>query len=183
MSTTSAPFGLRPVRHPSGTIRTEEMTIASGYAANIYENSPVKIVAGGTIEVAAAGDDAIGVFTGVRYVDSDGRPKFSNKWISGTTGTDIVCTVTRDPDIIYEIQANDSIDLTDIGEQMDWSAPGGSTTTGISSQTLDKSSTTTNAGLRVLGISKYPGNAAGDTYTICEVNISQHQERADVAAY
>ena len=44
MSATSAPFGLRPVYSPSGTVRPTAMSILTGYATNIFQNQPVKIV-------------------------------------------------------------------------------------------------------------------------------------------
>ena len=45
MSATSAPFGLRPVYHPSGLDRAQALAniIESGYAANILKGQAVKI--------------------------------------------------------------------------------------------------------------------------------------------
>lgn len=183
MSSTSAPFGLRPAYHPSGTIRPAVSTIASGYASNIYENQPIKIVAAGGIEAAAAGDRFIGTFAGVEWTDSDGRRRVSNKWTASTAGTDIVAYIHRDPNIVYEIQSNAALALADVGEQFDITAPGGNSTTGICSQMLDVSSTAANAGLRLLNIAPGPDNAWGDTYVIAQVTISEHQDVADVAAY
>ena len=77
MSSTSAPFGLRPAYHPSGILRPEVSTIATGYASNIFQFQPIKIVAAGGIEAAAAGDRFCGVFMGVEWTDSDGRRRFS----------------------------------------------------------------------------------------------------------
>ena len=47
MPATSAPFGLRPVFHPSGTIRPVGTTIASAYNTAIFQNQPVAIAADG----------------------------------------------------------------------------------------------------------------------------------------
>lgn len=183
MSSTSAPFGLRPVLNPSGVVRPTAMTIASSYGTAIYQNQPVKIGTNGTLEAAAAGDRFIGSFQGVEYTDSEGRRRVTNRWTAGTVGTDIVAYVTRDPATVYEIQSDAALAVADIGKQYDFSAAAGSTVTGLSSQTLAVSSSGTNAGLRLLGITPGPDNAFGDTYVIARVQISEHQDVADVAAY
>ena len=182
MSSTSAPFGLRPAYHPSGILRPEVSTIATGYASNIFQFQPIKIVAAGGIEAAAAGDRFCGVFMGVEWTDSDGRRRFSNKWTASTAGTDIVAYITRDPAIVYEIQSDAAVTAADIGEQFDFTAVGGNTTTGLCTQMLGVSTTAANAGLRLLNISPGPDNAWSDTYVIVFVNISEHQYVADVAA-
>lgn len=178
MPSTSAAFGLRPVNHTSGApVRVEEMTIASGYASAIYEGTPVKIGTNGTIEVAAAGDRLIGCFRGVKYTDADGRPKITNRWTASTVASDAVAIVTRDPEIIYEIEGG-SIAVADIGTMADHSGVSGDSTTGISSTTLGTVSAATEAQYQVVGISRRPGNAASDTYTLVYVKIAEHQDRA-----
>lgn len=163
------------------------MSILTGYATAIYQNQPVKIIPSstgeGTIAAAAVNDRFIGTFQGVEYTDSDGRRRVSNKWTASTAATDIIAYVTRDPSIIYEIQSNAALAVTDIGKQFDFSAASGSAVIGISTQMLDVASAATNASLRLLGISPGADNAWGDTYVIAQVQISEHQNVADVAAY
>ena len=188
MSATSAPFGLRPVYSPSGTVRPTAMSILTGYATNIFQQQPVKIVPSstgeGTIAAAAIGDRFIGTFQGVEFTDTDGRRRYSNKWTASTAGTDIVAYVTLDPTIVYEIQSNAALAVTDIGKQFDFTTIGtGNSTVGISAMMLDVSSATTNASFRLLGITPGPDNNWGDTYVIAQVQISEHQNVADVAAY
>lgn len=188
MSSTSAPFGLRPAFHRSGEIRPEAMTITTGYASNILQYQPVKIVPSstgeGTIAAAAAGDRFIGTFMGVEWTDTDGRRRVSNKWTTGTAGTDIVAYVTRDPAIVYEIQTDAAITVDKIGGQYDFTTAGtGSTVTGLSAMMLGISTAASNAGLQVLNIAPSADNAWGDTYVIVQVRISEHQEVADVAGY
>jgi len=187
MSSTASPYGLVPVNHPSGVVRPFAMTILTGYATTIYANSPVKIVTSstgeGTIALAAPGDRFIGTFQGVEFTDSDGRRRVSNKWTASTAGTDIVAYVTIDQSITFEIQSNAALAVTDIGKQYDFSAAAGNTTTGLSSQTLDVASAAANAGLRLIGIVPGPDNNWGDTYVNALVQISEHQNTADVAAY
>ena len=187
MPSTSAAFGLRPVFHPSGIIRPTAMTIESGYGSNILQFQPVYIGASGTIEAAAATEAAIvGTFMGVEFTDTDGRRRVSNKWTAATSATDIVAYVTTDPAIVYEIQANNSLVITDIGAQADFaSVTAGSTTTGLSAAMLDaaQKTTTGNEILRIVNLGTEIDNAWGDAYTIVQVQISEHQFVADKAAF
>lgn len=186
MSTVSQPFGLRPSYSPSGVVRPTAYSIASGYAANILQNQPVKIGADGTVQAAAIGDRFIGTFQGVEFTDSDGRRRVSNKWTASQVGSDIVAYVTLDPSIVYEIQANGSIAQTDIGSQADFTTiTAGSTVTGLSALMLDTATLTNsgNASMRIIDLAPGPDNAFGDAYTIVQVQISEHQNVADRAAY
>ena len=190
MPSTASPYGLIPANHPSGVVRPFAMTITTGYASNIFQNSPVKIVPSstgeGTIAVATAGDadGFIGTFQGVEFTDSDGRRRVSNKWTAGQVGTDVVAYVTLDPAIVYEIQANGTLDVDSIGKQFDYTTiTAGNTTVGISQLMLDTGSSAANAQLRVIGLTPGPDNAWGDNYPVVQVQISQHQNVADKAAY
>lgn len=188
MSSTASPQGLLPAFHPSGVIRpVSDYTITSGYATTIYQNQPVKIVptstGEGTIAAAAVGDRFIGTFQGVQYVDANGVLQFANKWTASTTGTQILCYVTLDPSITYDIQANGTLSVDSIGKQYDFTAASGNATTGLSSQALDTGSAATNAALQVIGLTPGPDNAWGDAYPIVRVRISEHQMVADVNAF
>jgi len=186
MSTTSQPFGLRPAYSPSGVVRPTAYAIATGYASNILQNQPVKIGTDGNIQAAAIGDRFVGTFQGVEFTDSDGRRRVSNKWTASTAATDIVAYVTLDPTIVYEIQANGSIAVTDIGKQADFTTiTAGSTVTGLSALMLDTATLTDtgNASLRIIDLAPGPDNAFGDAYTVVQVQIAEHQNVADRAAY
>ena len=160
------------------------MTILTAYAANILQNQPVKIGTNGTVEAAAIGDRFIGTFSGVEFTDTDGRRRVSNKWTASTSATDIIAYVTLDPTMVYEIQSNAALAVSNIGEQFDFTTiSAGSTTTGLSQLMLDVASSTTNASLRLIGITPGPDNNWGDTYVIAQVQISEHQNVADRAAY
>jgi hypothetical protein len=186
MSTTSQPFGLRPAYSPSGVIRPTAYTIASAYGANLLQSQPVKIGSDGTLQAAAIGDRFIGSFQGVEFTDSDGRRRVSNKWTASTTATEIVAYATLDPSVVFEIQANGSIAVTDIGSQADVTTiTAGSTTTGLSAVMLDTATLTNsaNAMLRIINIAPGPDNAAGDSFTVVQVQVAEHQNVADRAAY
>ena len=186
MSTVSQPFGLRPSYSPSGVVRPTAYTIATGYSANILQSQPVKIGTDGTIQAAAIGDRYIGTFQGVEFTDSDGRRRVANKWTASAAGTEIVAYVTLDPTIVYEIQANGSIAVTDIGKQADFTViTAGSTVTGLSAMMLDTATLTDtgNAQMRIIDLAPAPDNAFGDNFTIVQVQVSEHQNVADRAAY
>jgi len=185
MSSVNAPFGLKPSYHPSGEIRPITGSIATGYTSNIFLYSPVAYN-NGVIELAAAGSRAIGTFLGVQWTDTRGRRQFSNYWPASTSGTEIVCWLTSDQATVYQIQSTAAINEDDIGEQADWSTnntSSGNTTTGLSSVTIGTPAASGNAGLRIIGLTANPDNAWGDTYTVVNVQISEHQNTADVAAY
>lgn len=182
MSSTSAPFGLRPAYSPSGTLRPVAGSIATGYATAIYQFQPVKIHTDGYLNAAAVGDRFVGTFMGVEWTDTDGRRRYSNRWTASTAGTDIIAYYTRDPSIVYEIQSNAALTIADVGEQFDFSTVGGNSTTGLCTMMLDVSSSAANASMRLLGITPGPDNAYSDTYIVAQVQISEHQFVADVAA-
>jgi hypothetical protein len=182
-NTVSAPFGLQPVYHSSGFVRPQAMTMTDNYSTNILQYQPVKIVAG-VVVPAAIGDAFVGTFMGVEFTDSDGRRRVSNKWIGGNIGTNIVAYITLDPQIVYQIQSNAAVNVDNIGEQFNTTTiTAGSTTTGLSALMLDVASSTTNAQMRLIGITPGADNNWGDTYVICQVEISKHQNVANIAAY
>jgi hypothetical protein len=196
MSSVAAPFGLRPILSLSGTTRPWAGTIASGYAANLFQNCPVQIsnqagTGNGTLIQAPIGERAIGSFQGVEYtLTADGRRHVGNWWASGLVATDIVAYYTRDPYQTYEIQANGSLAQSNLGNQANWTAPtAGSTITGISAVALDVATLVDGeggvevAGLRIVGLSQYIENAWGDAFTIVNVEISMHQNVANQTAY
>jgi hypothetical protein len=187
MSTSSAPFGLQPAYSPSGVVRPTAFTIATGYNANIYGNQPVKINSSdGTLVAAAIGDAFIGSFQGVEWTDTDGKRRVSNKWTAATAGTDIVAYATLDPSLVYNIQANGSIAQSQLGNQANTTAiTAGNSTVGYSQLMLDTATLTTsgNAQMRIIGITPGPDNAWGDNYTVVQVQISEHQNVANIAAY
>lgn len=182
MSSTSAPFGLRPSYSPSGVVRPTAYTMDPTYATTIYQNQPVKLN-DGYIEAAGVGNRFIGTFQGVEWTDSDGRRRISNKWSAQSGATQIVAYATLDPSIVYEIQSNATMAVDTIGAQYDFTAASGNTTTGLSSQMLDVASIANNASLRVIGVTPGPNNDWGDNYVIVQVQISEHQNVADIADY
>lgn len=182
MANTDAPFGLRPVRSLLGCNygQVNEYKIASEYATNLFIGDPVKMVAAGTIERAAAGDVILGVFMGCRYSsDSQAVTAADEKkyWPASTVATDAYAYVCDDPYTIFEVQADDDtadIAATDVGANADILVGTGNTRTGISGTELDASSIAASAAqLRIVKIVPREQNDWGDFAKI-EVLINEH---------
>jgi hypothetical protein len=182
MSSTNAPFGMRPAFHPSGLDRASALAdgIASAYSTAILKGQPVKMDTSGTIVVAAAGDAFLGCFSGVEWTDTTGRRRVSNNWPASTayqTGS-CIAYFYNDPNIVYEIQAAGSLAQTSIGDEADLSnTTAGSTTTGLSACTLSTTlaGSGTSAQMRIINLAPYPDNAWGDSYTIVRTTIAKYQ--------
>jgi len=184
MSATSAPFGLRPVFHPSGLDRAAALAnvIESGYNTDLFKGQIVKLdPATGYIIRGTASDPFFGVFNGVEWTDTTGRRRVSNTWPASTayqTGS-LIAYIWNDPAIVYEIQASGSLaQNTSFAASFDVSnVNNGSTTTGLSAMTLDTSAASANNSkqFRVVDIAPYPGNDWGDAYTIVRVQATELQ--------
>jgi len=183
MSATNAPFGMRPVFHPSGIIRQRQLVagIPSGYANTIYNGMPVKLVTAGQLqEVSATSDEFVGVMCGVTYTPSGSRPAIANFWPGGTAlqaNTTATVYFTDDPLIEYEIQSDGSVAQTAVAGGTNFSnLTNGSTLTGISQCTASATiAGSGNAQLRILDLSPYVDNNWGDAFVILRVLIALHQ--------
>jgi len=163
MANKDAPFGLKPVGElGSGynTSGTTEYSIASGATGNIFSGDLVKMANTGTILVAAAGDQSLGVFRGCQYTDSNGDVIFSPYWPSGTVTSDAVAFVVDDPNALFEVQsaATGSVVQTVVGNNADIVYTSGSTKTGISAVEISGTTAATSAQLRIVGFSGDPDN-------------------------
>ena len=163
MANKDAPFGLKPVGElGSGynSAGTTEYKIASGASGNIFSGDLVKMANTGTILVAAAGDQALGVFRGCQYTDSNGDVIFSPYWPSGTVTSDAVAFVVDDPNALFEVQsaATGSVVQTVVGNNADTVYTSGSTKTGISAVEISGTTAATSAQLRIVGFSGDPDN-------------------------
>lgn len=184
MTATLAPFGMRPAFHDGGGVmRKKAYTIINSNTTNIYRGDPVSIQTTGYIAQTASGvsNGLIGVFAGCSYTLA-GTGRIDSPYWPGSGGagaTDIIAWVYDDPEIVYEIQADGSVSLANMGEQTVFGLGTGNTTTGQSGASLTASSlsSSTASQLRVVGVASTPDNAWGDTYTIVQVKIALHQFR------
>ena len=175
MANSDTPRGFWPIRHlTGGTIRQSTYTIASAYATNIFSGDVVKLVTGGGIELAAAGNRFIGVFAGVSYTDANGKRQYSKYWPASTVATEIEAQVYDDPNVIFGVQSAGSTVAADVGNIGDHVAGSGSTTTGQSAHELNGTTSTGTAGFRVLGKLPDPDNAYG-TNVLLEVQPYEHE--------
>ena len=200
MPSVSAPFGFRPSFHNSGQMRPKEYTIASTYATNIFSGDPVKLVDAGTVQLGTsdgtrtgtvAGITLLGIFAGVEYRDATGKPSISPYWIGGTVGTEIAAYVYDDPETLFEVQytnpgtaGTDSVQ-TSVGEQSDWTgytAPGGSTRTGLSSASLAAFESSGTGQFQITGFAYNINQSLTDAYVVATVRINEHAYKAATAS-
>jgi hypothetical protein len=189
MSSTSAPFGLRPAFHPSGLDRAQALAngIPSAYNTAILKGQPVRYqttaIGGtlGTILPATTSGAWVGAFAGVEWTDTTGRRRVSNYWPANTayiTGS-CVAYFYNDQNIVYEIQASAAMAQTTIGNEFNFSnVTAGSTTTGLSAATLDAASAVgsgVQGQMRVVDIAPYVDNDWGDNFTIVRVVCANSQ--------
>lgn len=196
MSSTSAPFGFRASFHNSGQIRPKAYVIASGYAANIFQGDPVKLVDAGVIQLGTsdgtrtgtvAGILLLGIFAGCQYNDSLGKPTVSAYWPTGTSGTEIIAYVYDDPETLFETQYTNpgtpgtTTMQTAVGEQMDWvvASPGGSTATGLSNTQIGVIETTSGQ-FQMTGFGGEINDSITDAYNVVIVRINEHIYKAAV---
>jgi len=187
MAATASPYGLRPVNMLGGQPMTHSirlMRIASGYATNIFNGDLVNRLADGTIakntDTTTISTGLVGVFLGCQYEDTAMGLLHRQYWPASTTpksGTFAWAYVCDDPDALFEIQADDTLDLTAIGANAAIVQGAGSTTTGNSAVALDASTVATTATLplRIIDYVDRPGfSALGDAKTDLIVKLNGH---------
>ena len=194
MSSTSAPFGFRPSFHNSGQMRPKAYVITSGYGVNIFSGDPVKLTDNGVVQLGTSdgtrngtvgGILLLGIFAGVQYRDSNGRPVVSNYWPASTTGTEIQCYVYDDPETLFDAQYDNpsagTTVQTAVGEECDWvvASPGGSTATGLSNTYLGVIESTSGQ-FQITGFGYGPDNLLTDAYVVATVRINEHHYKASV---
>ena len=190
MSATYAPFGLKPVYHPSGLVRSLNYTGAYDTAATFYSGTAVSLDTTGSASqmgvapnVAASTHRLLGVFGGVEYTDASGRRTVS-KWFGPALGTatDVVFWIYEDQDITYEIQANGTLANTQVGQEFNFTANAsgqiiGNGGLGTSTGALDITNIAT-AGqgqVVVTGLGRAIDNAWGDLNTVVQVKLAYSQ--------
>jgi hypothetical protein len=189
MSATYTPFGLKPVYHPSGIIRSLNFTGAYDTSAVFYSGTPVVLdeaTTAGVSTLTVAGNAPVankrlaGVFGGVEYTDASGRRTVS-KWFGPALGTatDVVMWIFMDPEIVYEAQANGSIANTAVGQEFNFTAVTsgqiiGNGGLGTSTAGLDPTqvATGTQGQVQVVNLGRELNNAWGDAKTVVQVKLA-----------
>lgn len=180
MANINGAFGLRPLKkmgQNTNSTGASEYRIASSNTNAIYQGSPVIPLAAGVIDIvgAAAGGTVglLGVFWGCEYVSSvTGEKVFSNYWPG--TGADsnfpVKAFVYDDPAQLFLIATSNVVAAANTEAEVRAAvfananfADGddGSTTTGLSSATLDLDTiaTTNTLNLRIMDVLDDPENS------------------------
>lgn len=188
MSTTAAPYGFALRKNPSGQSRANPYTIGTGYASAIGYGDPVLLNTDGTLNIATAGADIIGIFAGVQYTDATGKPTLSKNWPASTTATNIVAWVYDDPTNVFEVQVasgGTGYVQTAIGAQANavFNAPNATTGQSTSSLNATLIAASSQGQFRIIGF----GNdgiydATANTFPTVLVQIAQHQYIANKTA-
>ena len=182
MSTTSAPYGLKPVNlrsgqaYSGGTFReilcvtNNTNAIFTGDLVNITTGIPTHITA--TPTTTANGNTPIGVCVGVRYIDPVMKYQVYASFLPAGAITagylDVWVRVVDDPGQLFQVQADGAVARTQIGlnaQLTNFAA--GSTTTGNSKIQLVSATIagTATFGMRIVDCVNAPGSAPGDAYT------------------
>lgn len=186
MSSTAAPFGMRPINAAFGggssqTLRYTVGGILDGYTSNIYQGSPVKLATTGVIQVAGTAEDYVGAFWGCVYTPSGNIPAIDKFWPASTalaTSTTADAWFWDDPFIMYEMQSSGSLAQSSTGDQADFVNPGsGGSVTHLSTAAISSTlaGSGTQAQLRIMGLALEAGNAWGDAYTNVQVQVARSQ--------
>lgn len=116
---TGAKKGLNPARKVGSAPDNKGLTaytIASGYNTALGQGDPVKLVSGNLERGTNDTDDSVGVFQGVRYVDSTGNIVFNNYWPASTVATQIEALVLDDPSATFQAVADAAVTGVTAGE-------------------------------------------------------------------
>ncbi len=168
MANKDASFGMRPVKMMGGspwTGGTSRYRIAANYGTAIYTGDMVMQVTGGTVEIHADGGTVpiVGVFMGCQYTDpTSGEQKFSAYYPASTNASDIIAFIVDDPNVVFEIQADDTFPIADLFGNFDIVYTNSSSTqSGLSGAELDVTTGATTAGLplKAIDISEDPDNS------------------------
>ena len=186
MATTAAPYGLKPVKRADGMAyagaTSQYLIDPAGEATNLFNGQVVHIGADGYIALSTAtGADgttnalptgtaltgSLGVFVGCEYVNDQGQPTFSQYYPSGTAnGGAIKAYVVDDPNVLFQVQADGTMDQSDIGANTFFAAAQststGNTATGNSTSAVDATTKTTTAAFRIVAAASPIGDAFPD---------------------
>ena len=176
MANKDAAFGLRPVKHVSGSpfnggqSRYRITTADATNTTNIYNGDIVTQNTAGIVTRIARADSGsatsaiiVGVFNGCYYTDpTTSKPTWSNHW-PGNAATDAVAFIIDDPYVVYEVQADAAFPVADLWGNFDIvdQSTVGDTGSGRSNVELDVTTGATTATLpmKAIEISTDPQNS------------------------
>ena len=184
MANQDAAFGLRPLKtvgQQDDSTGFASYWIDAGETDAMYQGSLVLATATGYVDIAGTGGALnLGAFWGCLYVDPTTlKPTFKNYCpgsITPPSSKDVEAFVYDSPYQMFEVQsaASGASAQADIFACCDIASNGGSTTNGVSS--LESADTfSTQAQLKVLGVSRDPANNdIGSANVNWRVQIDEH---------
>lgn len=155
-------YGFRPISNKG----SDEVTPTNEYelaatASAIYKGDGVKQLTDGTLDVAAAGNLIIGIFSHCTYFDAAGVYHVSPRWPADAAATNIKAYVWDDPSTKFEVLANAAVTQANVGALYDFSYAAGSAVNGVSGVTLDIASLgLTDKAFRMTGLTNRVGDSA-----------------------
>ena len=185
MANKDAAFGLKPSRMMGGGAYTggqSRYRIANNQSGAIFQGDLVKQLTGGTVSRAAASSTVpvVGVFNGCQFTDPTSKEvTFSNHYPGSVAAADIIAFIIDDPDVVFEVQADDTFRVADLFGNFDIvdQSTTGDTSSGRSNMELDVTTgaTTTTLPLKAIDISQDPDNSdVGNANTNVMVVIQNH---------
>ena len=187
-------YGLRPVTHGGYQYNTggfEEYPIDPEYSIQIFngdivrltddygvirstvdeEPDPLILTDGPTITMPA--NQALGIFVGCRYVDTNGTPQFAQYYPG--SGTEAFAYVVTDVNAVFRIHSTDEWAEADLGNNVNPvivanATPGGSTSTGNSSTQVTSNNDVADGCLRIVGVIRDGSSITASTDT-CELLV------------
>lgn len=179
MASSAYPYGMIPVENYGAGYNTqgfETVPILDGYTTSIFFGDVVKLASDGTIQkdTGTSTLTPYGVFLGCEYIDPSLGYLFENQFWPASTTTGYTtwpkmpkARVLTFPMGVFQIQANGSVALSDVGANAAIVQTAGSSTIGKSRNALNASTinTTDTLPLRIVGLVDSPTNASGDAYT------------------
>lgn len=174
MATTAAPYGALPVGSLMSTgswsAKRQPIKIASAYATAIFYGDFVTLASSGTLqkETGTTTMSPVGIFVGCEYTDPTSNQKLQSQyWPASTAASDAVGFVITDPYVIFQMQADEAIAQTGLGNNVAVVQTAGSTSIGRSKNAVDGNTiaTTATLPLKIIGFVDGPDSAVGDTYT------------------
>lgn len=189
MANVDASFGFRPVTTDSGkgsSIKLRKYAIQAAEATDLFVGDPVVLEGTAVLDekdgtyvptVVRATAGATNYATGV-IVDFIPETDESLRYKTDAT-TERFVLVADDPEQLFEIQADGSVAVTDIGNTADIIfTNAGSTTTGFSGAELDTSDIGTGDQLVIEGVSQKPNRSdLASANPVLLVRFNLHQKR------
>lgn len=188
MANSNSPFGLRPIRHLNGNAFNDQVKkyyVPATDANNMFKGDPV-VLAGSadtagvpTVQLATAGatNKITGVIVGVLVAEGRTGDDVNLNTTYRPASTAAYVLVAEDPDVIFEVQFDDSAALAaaNVGLNFNLVAGTGNTTNGVSGWEAETSTAGTGNTLQVhlLRLIEADDNEFGN-YAKGEVLINLH---------